>query len=1201
MFNGYQKIIVRFLLNAIIVFSTFSHLSGATSEIKSVAEIIVQPRSQTIEIGRSKTLRVIVYSDYRRLQYQWYYNGGRIDGANKSGYRISKFQPEDAGEYHVTITNKIGTVSSEIAKIEVDGESLLRAIPAIRTQPKPDILDVGTKAKLFVKAKGFKPLTYQWYLDNQLIIGADKNTYTIEESTLENAGSYHVVVSNKYGVAVSDTAQLTINGIAVRALATQAEELLISSADAASTIAVEDESIAITQQPVSITTVVGRRSGFRVKVEGEDLAYQWWHNGVPIKDEYAGTEGANTTQLKIRNTQSSHEGTYVFTAENDTDIVFSNVVKLDIVSEIHIRKQPKDLTAIVGTSAKFKISVIREKAIKKEDVSYQWFFNNNPIFGENNDTLNIDVVLPENAGGYYCKVTTLNGIEKLSDVAILTINDILIGRKPSNKAVKVGSKVEFISSLKLKGNSKRNFINNNFVKLQWFKDDRPITGATELGLIIKDVQVSDTGNYSLALILNGSKLWSNSDYLLVYHEPEILGQPVSQTSIEGNDILLNVEAIGSPLPSYQWTRNGENIPGENGSTLSLINIDSTDGGNYSVIVYNDFGIVKSNDVTVFVDSEMIGLADDIEDRVVINLNSGIGIGSNIEADKQSGEPKITHKESKKSVWISWTPSSNGLASFSTLGSNFDTIMAVYILKSDELFKGLTKIEYDDDGAGYHNSLAQFSALSGVEYFIAIDGVDKATGNIVLSWDLIPTNEVVPEILLNPKRTTLNKGSTLALYVDYNSVYPIDFQWYIYDQPIQGATHSNLVLHNFGESDVGLYSVALISDEIKIFSKSAEIQINTEGIPFVAARNKLSDAVDSALISGKTLAGRSTNSKSINAKSLSNTKKGRSFAPITGYTGTQIFATAPGKDPNEPNHCGIVGGASYWFVYNPPQDGVLTLDTNGSDFDTILGVYTDSNGGEVISFAELVGVACDNNSGIDGVDSSLTTNVVSTETYYIVIDGVLGAFGHISLNYSLNVLPTISALSDQVTELNQTIGPISFSINDYETNPDNLVITCLSSNINLVDQNDILMGGGGEIRTLTITPKSNQFGNSVITVLVTDENNVSSSRSFSLTVNEGTNNAPVTAPDWGYRAENSPHLFYIPDLLANDSDPDGDNISLVSIDSVSIFGGTLLQFGDYLIYYPVIGFNDFDVFTYTITDDKGVTSIGYVYSFVAIWY
>ncbi len=106
-----------------------------------------------------------------------------------------------------------------------------------------------------------------------------------------------------------------------------------------------------------------------------------------------------------------------------------------------------------------------------------------------------------------------------------------------------------------------------------------------------------------------------------------------------------------------------------------------------------------------------------------------------------------------------------------------------------------------------------------------------------------------------------------------------------------------------------------------------------------------------------------------------------------------------KDANEPLHCGLVGGSSYWFAYEAPEDGLLRVNTNGSEFDTILAAYRIENLGA--GFDGLASVACDNNGGTDGIDSRVQFQVTKGTLYAIVIDGVGGAAGVVRLNYELS--------------------------------------------------------------------------------------------------------------------------------------------------------------------------------------------------------
>src|SRR5581483_10439898 len=73
--------------------------------------------------------------------------------------------------------------------------------------------------------------------------------------------------------------------------------------------------------------------------------------------------------------------------------------------------------------------------------------------------------------------------------------------------------------------------------------------------------------------------------------------------------------------------------------------------------------------------------------------------------------------------------------------------------------------------------------------------------------------------------------------------------------------------------------------------------------------------------------------------------------ISGFcsstTGTNLAAT---KEPGEPNHAGNIGGASVWYVWTAEINGQTTITTEGSDFDTLLGVYTGSSVGSLTQVA-----------------------------------------------------------------------------------------------------------------------------------------------------------------------------------------------------------------------------------------------------------
>jgi len=119
----------------------------------------------------------------------------------------------------------------------------------------------------------------------------------------------------------------------------------------------------------------------------------------------------------------------------------------------------------------------------------------------------------------------------------------------------------------------------------------------------------------------------------------------------------------------------------------------------------------------------------------------------------------------------------------------------------------------------------------------------------------------------------------------------------------------------------------------------------------------------------------------------------SAAPLSGqtatWTGTNVGAT---REAGEPAHAGQSGGASVWIAWAATTSRTVTLNTQGSSFDTLLAVYT---GSSVSSLAQVA--SNDDSPAGHTLTSALTFNAVAGTTYYFAVDGYRGATGSITLN------------------------------------------------------------------------------------------------------------------------------------------------------------------------------------------------------------
>jgi len=84
--------------------------------------------------------------------------------------------------------------------------------------------------------------------------------------------------------------------------------------------------------------------------------------------------------------------------------------------------------------------------------------------------------------------------------------------------------------------------------------------------------------------------------------PSIVTQPVAVNSKEGQSALFSVE-VASPTPvSYQWQKDGIDLPNAQGGALRFSAIAASDAGSYQVSVRNMAGVVSSQTVRLTVEA-----------------------------------------------------------------------------------------------------------------------------------------------------------------------------------------------------------------------------------------------------------------------------------------------------------------------------------------------------------------------------------------------------------------------------------------------------------------------------------------------------------------------------------------------------------------------------------------------------------------------
>lgn len=95
----------------------------------------------------------------------------------------------------------------------------------------------------------------------------------------------------------------------------------------------------------------------------------------------------------------------------------------------------------------------------------------------------------------------------------------------------------------------------------------------------------------------------NALYKIIYssnNAPVITTQPASASVSAGQNVTFNVAASGADPKTYQWRKNGLNISGATSTSYTIMNVQLSHAGQYSVRVTNSFGSAASNNAVLTV-------------------------------------------------------------------------------------------------------------------------------------------------------------------------------------------------------------------------------------------------------------------------------------------------------------------------------------------------------------------------------------------------------------------------------------------------------------------------------------------------------------------------------------------------------------------------------------------------------------------------
>ncbi|MEQ8443788.1 MAG: tandem-95 repeat protein [Alphaproteobacteria bacterium] len=209
-----------------------------------------------------------------------------------------------------------------------------------------------------------------------------------------------------------------------------------------------------------------------------------------------------------------------------------------------------------------------------------------------------------------------------------------------------------------------------------------------------------------------------------------------------------------------------------------------------------------------------------------------------------------------------------------------------------------------------------------------------------------------------------------------------------------------------------------------------------------------------------------------------------------------------------------------------------------------------------------------NRGTDGTDQ-----LIGIETIRFS-DGTLGLTGD-------NIAPFArddSATTDEDVALTLTAGDVTG--NDISLDGDAVSITAVGAAVN----GSVALIGG----EIVFTPDANHNGVGSFTYTVADPAGASSSATVAVTI-DPVNDAPTLGADSASGQEDSALTLAVSDLLSNDSDIDGDALTVTTVGS-AVNGSVVLDGSGNAVFTPDADHTGAASFNYVVTDGAGGSSI-----------
>ncbi|MCP9264251.1 Immunoglobulin I-set domain protein [Dirofilaria immitis] len=505
---------------------------------------------------------------------------------------ISSVTKDDAVDYKVVLSNGEGSVESNCTlTVRKPAEK-----PTIKKGIEDQFIAIGRPLEIAIKTTG-EPKIVKWYKNGQILSREttktvkmetiDENNYIlkIEESNLDDSGTYSIEVQNEAGQAKS-SGEITV-----------------------------EEKLSFLKPLQDVEVVEAEQAIFMVETNVHPRIVKWYKNGQEIKlvsERIETKDNATKFQLIIKKAEINDAATYKVILSNSAGDVDSS-------ANLTVKKskgQPKIIKGLEDQVIAKGDELILEIKIDGEPTEVRWL-KNGITLGKNVDAkikkideqlyrLTIPRVDTTDAGTYSVEVINEVGkVQSSGDVEVDVKPEIVKGLEDNE--IEVGDEQSFKVET-----------NMPIRDVKWYKNGQEIKPSPKLitkqitskkfELLFTEASLDDTATYKVTLSNKAGACDSSASLTVAKSNVLKVLDSLKDVEVnEGEPIKLSVKVEGQPK-TVKWLKNGQEIkpddrmqitenPEIGEYTLMIPESLASDDAAYRVMLSNARGEVQSGSIT----------------------------------------------------------------------------------------------------------------------------------------------------------------------------------------------------------------------------------------------------------------------------------------------------------------------------------------------------------------------------------------------------------------------------------------------------------------------------------------------------------------------------------------------------------------------------------------------------------------------------